>query len=89
MLTNTLGPLLLTAFESRAEDRAVRDRLYKLVGVLPTLRVIAKSYPGGIKPEADRRKTLLQDRGLAGQDAEADILSDLVEELAKAARGLS
>ena len=89
LLTNTLGPLLLTAFESRAEDRAVRDRLYKLVGVLPTLRVIAKTYPGGIKPEADRRKTLLQDRGLAGQEAEADILSDLVEELAKAARGLS
>lgn len=85
-LTNTLGPLLMTAFESRAEDRAVRDRLYKLIGVMPTLRVIAKTYPRGIKPEVDRRKTLMEDRGLHAQDGAKDIISDLVNELSELAR---
>ncbi len=42
----------------------------------PALRVIAMTCPGGITPEADRRKTLLQDQGLAGQDAEAHIVND-------------
>ncbi len=88
VLTNTVGPMLIVAFESRAEDRVVRDRLYKLIGVLPTLRVIAKSYPRGIKPEVDRRKMLLEDRGLSVNQGEADIVGDIVGELAKAAASL-
>ena len=85
-MTNTVGPLLLTAFESRSEDRTVRDRLYKLIGVLPTLRIIARTYPKGIKPESDRRKTMLEDRGLSAQQGAVDILADIVNELAAAAR---
>lgn len=85
-LTNTVGPLLMVAFESRAEDRAVRNRLYKLIGVMATLRVIARTYPRGIKPEVDRRKNLMEDRGLTAQEGPKDIISDLVEELATLSR---
>lgn len=86
--TNTVGPLLMVAFESRAEDRAVRNRLYKLIGVSQTLRTIARNYPRGIKPEVDRRKTLMEDKGLNAKEGAQDIISDLVAELAQASKAI-
>ena len=82
-LTNTLGAIPLWAFSSTSEDMSVRDALYDLIGVKETLSNLAKTYPGGVKKEVERRRHAhsfdnTEDRG-------KDILKEIINEIHKQA----
>ncbi len=47
VLNNSLGPRMLWALTTRAEDRQVRDELYRRMDVNEALRVLAARFPEG------------------------------------------
>lgn len=47
LLTSTLGPIELWAFNTTAEDANVRNKLYRKIGPAETRRVLATVFPGG------------------------------------------
>lgn len=83
-LTNTIGMQALWSFSTTTEDVTVRNRLYRLIGVSDTLKLLAKHFPGGIKEEAERRKQMRSDQ--TPEDMDRDILNELVEELLEKSR---
>lgn len=79
MLYYTAGPIELWALSTTAEDRVVRQRLYRRFGPPLARSALARAYPGGtIKPELQRR---LDGGADAVLDREA-VLSELTEEVA-------
>src|SRR3546814_9597422 len=56
LLVNTLGPTELWAFSITAEDAALRNRLYDLLGAVEGRQRLARRFPGGsAAPEIERR----------------------------------
>jgi intracellular multiplication protein IcmB len=47
MLTNTVGPIELWAFSTTAEDAALRNRLYKMIGAYEARKLLAERFPLG------------------------------------------
>ena len=56
LLTNTIGKLMIYAFNTTSEDMTVRNRLYDKIGVSKTLEILIRKYPKGIKKEVERRR---------------------------------
>lgn len=79
-LVNTLGPMLLWGFSTTAEDRAVRDRLCALIDPVEALRRLATRYPGGIKREVERRRSVMESSG-----GSEDVIDALVREIVSGA----
>jgi len=80
MLTNTLGPMALAAFNTTDNDIAVRDNLYKQFPVKDVLKAISQMYPNGIKPEVEKRKQQAKVKGF--DEKENDIVKILTDEIA-------
>lgn len=82
-LYNTLGGVELWAFSTTAEDVAVRNRLYEIIGPKEARLELARRFPGGsAKEEIDRRKRIALDRGLFKDDAKAEkgVIEQMVKE---------
>jgi intracellular multiplication protein IcmB len=73
-LMSTIGQKMLWAFSSTTEDSQVRNKLYDLIGVEETLKVLAGTYPGGIKPEIEKRR-------LKATEEDDDVIETLIREL--------
>lgn len=57
LLYNTLGPIEMWAYDSTAENRALRDLLYERIGARDTLEALANRFPSGSAvEEIERRK---------------------------------
>ncbi len=81
LLTNSLGLQALWAFSTTTEDRAVRDGLFKRFrNVKKVLARLAELYPGGVKPEVEKRRQEAEARGL--EEDNQDIVDKLIEEIA-------
>lgn len=78
-LTNTIGNQALWAFDTTTENVTVRNKLYALLGATDTLKLLARLYPGGIKPEIEKRKAKFADMT---DDVSVDIIKELVIEIA-------
>jgi len=78
VLTNTLGPQQIWAFSTTSEDRAVRDEMYKRIGVPETLARLALRHPEGLKAEVEMRRQNVEQ---AQYGEGADVIADLIEEL--------
>ena len=82
-VTNTLGPIELWAFSTTAQDAAIRDELYKLMGPVEARMRLAARFPGGsARYEIERRSQTMKDRGESG-DASLTVVQQIVEELAR------
>ena len=82
-VTNTLGPIELWAFSTTAQDAAIRDALYKLLGPVEARRRLAARFPGGsARDEIERRSQVMKDRGESG-DAGPTVAQQIVEELVR------
>ncbi len=55
---NTLGPIELWAFSTSAEDVAIRNRLYLLLGAARARQMLASKFPGGSARNEIRRRVL-------------------------------
>ncbi len=80
LLTNTLGQQALWAFSTTSEDMAVRDSLYKMFNVKTVLEVLAYMYPGGIKPEVEKRRKEMEAKGFEHETE--DVIDRLISEIA-------
>lgn len=82
LLNNTIGGIKLWAFSTTNEDTYVRDALYRKIGPKEARRFLAKVYPGGsIAYELERRKKLMEDRGLIGEGAQDGVIDDFINDL--------
>lgn len=82
LLTNTLGPIELWSFSTTAEDAAVRDKLYQLLGPTNTRQILAKLYPSGsIVPIVEQRLQEVKEAGDFDEESAGSIISQLVEEI--------
>lgn len=76
-LTNTIGAQLLWAFSTTTEDMVVRDELYKFLGIKKALKILAETYPGGVKEDIERLKVTTS----TGYDSENSLYTTIINEL--------
>lgn len=82
-LVNTLGPVELWALSTSAEDVAIRTRLYERVGAVKARRLLATVYPGGTaRFEVRRRIVIRTEKGELANNAQQEVLREIVDELA-------
>lgn len=83
LLYNTLGPTEVWAFSTTAEDQALRDRLYKVLGAVEARRVLARRFPSGsAKAEIEARASKTESRhALSDGDLQSSVIEQLVREL--------
>lgn len=80
-LSAPLGAEEFWAFTTTSEDVVVRNRLYKQIGPAPTRKLLAQTYPGGVKDLVEQRKNLLKDSGYDTTMQESNVYTQLVSEL--------
>lgn len=75
LITSTLGPIELWAFNTTSEDVIIRNRLYKALGPAEARRRLARVFSSGsAKDEVDRlRAQLRQDTGGGLDDEKAEL----------------
>ena len=77
-LYNTLGPVELWALSTSAEDVAIRNRLYNVVGASRARQILAANYPGGSARSEIRRRVLANSEE---GEARAAMISTIIEEI--------
>jgi intracellular multiplication protein IcmB len=75
VLNNSLGPRMLWALTTKAEDRLVRDELYRRMAVNDALRILALRFPDGTAIEMWTRVSAL---ARFGDDRIAKTIADQV-----------
>jgi intracellular multiplication protein IcmB len=85
LLYNTLGPTEIWAFSTTAEDQALRNRLYEILGPVRARKALAQRFPtGSAKSEVERRATVAETRH---SKSEADLQQGIIEQLVKELAG--
>jgi intracellular multiplication protein IcmB len=81
LLTSTLGPIELWAFNTTAEDANVRNRLYAKLGPSEARRVLANVFPTGTvtKYLENRLMSLKEKGGLVDDSIRGGVIDELVE----------
>lgn len=89
LVTSTIGPTVLWAFNSSSDDSYIRNKIAGKIGAKPTRALLVKYYPGGsCDDDIERRKnvlsTLSEDKAkdmLEEGGASGGILNDIITEL--------
>lgn len=80
LLTLSLSPMELWAYNTTAVDRNVRDALYKVLPVMDALSLLSHVFPrGSVQDEIDRKVNMRVAKGYA--ESSADPISEIVDEL--------
>jgi intracellular multiplication protein IcmB len=83
-LVNTIGPTLVWALSTTAEDQALRNRLYEIEGAVRARKILARRFPSGTaKAEIEARASRVESRHRrSDRDVQAGVIEQLVQELA-------
>lgn len=83
LITSTIGPIELWAFNTTAEDARIRNALYEKIGASEARRFLAKIYPNGSAARVvEERMSLLKDKsGIISDEASGSIVEQLINEL--------
>lgn len=83
LITSTIGPIELWAFNTTAVDTKIRNALYKRVGAADARRVLATLYPSGsaAKVVEDRLSNIKEESGLLSDEQTDSMIDSLVEEI--------
>jgi intracellular multiplication protein IcmB len=83
LLTSTLGPIELWAFNTTAEDSNVRNQLYRKIGPSEARRVLANIFPSGTvtKYLENRLITVKEKGGLIDSDIKLSVIEELVKNI--------
>lgn len=83
VLTSTLGPIELWAFNTTAEDSNVRNQLYKEIGPTETRRVLATLFPSGtVTKYLENRLASIKERdGVINSDLKLGVIEELVRNI--------
>ena len=88
LLSNTLGPIELWAFSTTAEDVAIRNRLYEMVGPKLARQALSQMFPSGsAKSEVEERRERLKER--MGSVDEEESSSNIIEEITREVAALA
>lgn len=87
LLKAPLGPIELWAFSTTAEDAAIRNKLYELIGPKKARKVLAMKYEGGTaKDDVENRKDKLKNVNRLDDDSSVGIIDEIVNELMEYAK---
>jgi len=83
LITSTIGPIELWAFNTSADDVRIRNSLYEKIGAAKARRALAMLYPAGSASKAIEAKinVVKKDGGLISKDKTASIVDELIEEI--------
>lgn len=83
LLTATLGPIELWAFNTTAEDANVRNQLYRKLGPAETRRVLGTIFPGGTvtKYLENNLAKIKSQGGLIDEDVKTGVIEGLVNSI--------
>lgn len=83
LITSTIGPIELWAFNTTAVDTKIRNALYKRIGANDARRVLATLYPAGsaAKVVEDRLSSVKEEGGLISEEKTNSVIDELVEEI--------
>ncbi len=83
LITSTIGPIELWAFNTTAEDARIRNSLYDRIGPSKARLLLAKLYPSGsaAKVVEERLGRIKQDDGLIKAEENNNVIDVLIEEI--------
>lgn len=83
LITSTIGPIELWAFNTTSVDTKIRNALYKRIGAAEARRVLASVYPTGsaAKIVEDRLAHVKEEGGLISEEKTNGVIDELVEEV--------
>lgn len=83
LITSTIGPIELWAFNTTSVDTKIRNALYKRIGAAQARNVLAKVYPTGsaAKIVEDRLAHVKEEGGLISEEKTNSVIDELVEEV--------
>jgi intracellular multiplication protein IcmB len=83
LITSTIGPIELWAFNTTAEDARIRNSLYEKIGASETRKFLAKMYPSGSAARVvEERMSLLKEKtGLISEDRSQSVIEELINEI--------
>ncbi len=83
LLTSTLGPIELWAFNTTSEDANVRNQLYRKIGPAETRRVLAAIFPSGtVTKYLETNLTRIKEKGgLIDDDVRTGVIEGLVNSI--------
>lgn len=83
LITSTIGPIELWAFNTTAEDARIRNALYERIGAAEARRFLAMMYPSGSAAKVvEERMNMLKDKsGLISEDRAQSVVQELIEEI--------
>lgn len=83
LITSTVGPQELWAFNTSADDASIRKKLYQLIGAKNARRVLANKYPtGSAINDIEKRLTSRKQTGsFVVEEASQSVISEIVSEL--------
>lgn len=87
LITNTIGPMELWAFNTTAEDVRIRNALYEKIGALKTRKLLAQRYPtGSAAKDVEKRLAAYEniEKGgleVASKNLANSIIDQIIQEL--------
>ena len=83
LITSTIGPIELWAFNTTSEDARIRNALYEKIGASETRKFLASMYPSGSAARVvEERMGELKDKsGLISDDSSQSVVEELIKEL--------
>lgn len=82
LITSTIGPIELWAFNTTSVDAKIRNGLYKRIGAANSRKVLAALYPAGsaAKVVEDRLSHVKEADGLISEEQSNSIIDQIIEE---------
>lgn len=83
LITSTIGPIELWAFNTTAVDARIRNALYEKIGAVETRKLLAMMYPGGSAARVvEERMTRYKDSsGIVSEEKTTSVVEELIEEI--------
>lgn len=83
LITSTIGPIELWAFNTTAEDARIRNALYEKIGASATRKFLATLYPSGsaAKVVEERMSQLKDSSGLITEEHTQSVVEQLINEI--------
>ena len=83
LVTSTLGPIELWAFNTTAEDARIRNELYNTIGAAETRKLLAMLYPSGSAARVieQRLAQAKESTGVLGDEESSSVIQQVIDEI--------
>lgn len=83
LITSTIGPVELWAFNTTAIDARIRNALYEKIGAKETRKLLSMMYPGGsaAKIVEERMNQFKDQSGIISEEKSNSVIDSLIDEI--------